>query len=557
MHHDRSPAIAEQRAGAGSKRYVAILETDSVCFPVRVHHEVLHVAGMVAFRIIKPVFLAAGVEVSAGGFKIRAIALGNLVKMDGVLSRGQIVEVKLDFVLAQGLDGVFEKDFAFFQDDVELGLQLVGNHARGDGAKHLAVLAGLDRDDGNEVGDALGELGHGAEFVGLAFAAALLLPGLVTSVYAATSDVPTTPGTAVVAQVGSTAITEEQLEKQSAPELAKARAGLLHARYEFYNAQRAVAKKAIDQELLSEQARAENVSVDELLKRHVDSKIKEPSEETLRFYFMNINTDQTYEAIRPKIVERIHSLQEKKYNEEYLKTLRAKKTIMITLDPPHEEVAVGDTPVMGPADAGVTIVEFADYQCPYCRAVEPTMNQIREQYKDKIRYSFRDFPLPMHPYAEKAAEASRCAGEQGQFWPYHDRIFTGDAEGLSDAHLRSTAADLKLDTVKFGKCLDSNQEQAAVAKDLDQGKSLGISGTPSFFINGYFVSGAISYDQLRELVDQQLARRTAKSVSDGASGNPQDGGVVKVVAPAKSRSASERPFCPTNANQPVVKGNCS
>lgn len=389
-----------------------------------------------------------------------------------------------------------------------------------------------------------------------AVVAALLLPGLVTAVHAATSDVSTTSGTAVVAQVGGTPITEEQLEKQSAPELEKARAGVLHARYENYNVQRAAAEKAIDQELLAQQAKAEDVSVDELLKRHVDSKIKEPSEEVLRFYFLNINTDQTYEALRPKIIERIHTVQEKKYKEEYLKALRAKKSIVITLDPPHEEVTVGDTPVLGSADAGVTIVEFADYQCPYCRAVEPTMNQLREQYKDKIRYSFRDFPLPMHPYAQKAAEASRCAGEQGQYWPYHDRIFTGDAESLSDAHLRSTAADLKLDTAKFGKCLDSNQEQAAVAKDLEVGKSLGISGTPSFFINGYFVSGTVSYDEFRELVDQQLARRT-KSVSDAGSANPQDGGVVKVVAPTKSRTASERPFCPTTANRPVVKGICS
>jgi len=390
-----------------------------------------------------------------------------------------------------------------------------------------------------------------------AFAAALLLPGFVTSAYAATSDVPITPGTAVVAQVGGIPITEDQLEKQAAPELAKARAGLLHARFDFYNAQREVAKKAIDQELLAQQAKAEGVSVDELLKRHVDSKIKEPSEETLRFYFMNINTDQTYEALRPKILDRIHSLQEKKYTEEYMKSLRAKKTIAIMLDPPHEDVAVGDTPVIGPADAGVTVVEFADYQCPYCRAVEPTMNQLREQYKDKIRYSYRDFPLPMHPYAEKAAEASRCAGEQGQYWPYHDRIFTGDAENLNDAHLRSTAADLKLDTDKFGKCLDSNKEQAAVAKDLDTGKSLGISGTPSFFINGYFVSGAISYDQLRELVDQQLARRNGKSVSDAGSRNPPEGAVVKVVAPAKHQASGERPFCPTTVSQHVKEGSCT
>jgi protein-disulfide isomerase len=390
-----------------------------------------------------------------------------------------------------------------------------------------------------------------------AVAAALLLPGVVTSAHSAASDTQTDRGASVVAQVGDTQITEEQLQKQSAADLAKARSALLHARYAYYSAEREAVNKAVDQGILADQARAENITVDELLKRHVDSQIKEPSEETLRIYFLNINTDQPYSVVRPKIVERIHSLQQKKYGAEYLKSLREKKKIVVLLEPPREEVAVGDTPVMGPAAAPVTIVEFADYQCPYCRAVEPTLNQLREQYKDKIRYSYRDFPLPMHPYAEKAAEASRCAGEQGQFWPYHDRIFTGDAESLSDSNLRSTAAALKLDSDKFGKCLDSGKEQAAVEKDLDQGKNLGVSGTPSFFINGYYVSGAISYDDLRELVDQQLAQQTNKSTSDARLGKPQGTDVVKVGAPSGSTSTNERASCRTTRDQRDLKGNCS
>jgi protein-disulfide isomerase len=390
-----------------------------------------------------------------------------------------------------------------------------------------------------------------------AVAAALLLPGLMTSAHGAASDAQTDRGASVVAQVGNTQITEEQLEKQSAADLAKARAALLRARYAYYSAEREAVNKAVDQGLLADQARAENITVDELLKRHVGNQVKEPSEETLRIYYLNINTDQPYSVLRPKIVERIHSLEEKKYGAEYMKSLREKKKVVVFLEPPREEVAVGDTPVMGPAAAPVTIVEFADYQCPYCRAVEPTLNQLREQYKDKIRYSYRDFPLPMHPYAEKAAEASRCAGEQGQFWPYHDRIFTGDAEGLSDSNLRATAAALKLDSDKFGKCLDSGKEQAAVEKDLDQGKNLGVSGTPSFFINGYYVSGAISYADLRELVDQQLTQRTNKSTSDAGLGKSQGTDVVKVVAPSRSTSTNERASCRTTRNQGDLKGNCS
>jgi protein-disulfide isomerase len=123
----------------------------------------------------------------------------------------------------------------------------------------------------------------------------------------------------------------------------------------------------------------------------------------------------------------------------------------------------------------------------------------------------------MHPYARKAAEASRCAGEQGQFWPYHDKIFSPGAEDMSVPVLKSTARQLKLNGDKFDKCLDSAQQAAAVEKDFNQGKDLGISGTPTIYINGYAISGAASFETLRELIQGQVDAAQEKKAADAAS----------------------------------------
>ncbi len=223
--------------------------------------------------------------------------------------------------------------------------------------------------------------------------------------------------------------------------------------------------------------------------------------------------------MRPKIIHSIRVLEEKQIADDYIKKLRDKQTIKVSLLPPHQDVAVGDTPVAGAPDATVTLVEFADYQCPYCRQEEPTLRKLREQFKDKVKYSYRDFPLPMHQYARKAAEASRCAGEQGKYWPYHDKLFSTSDQDLGVPGLKASARSLNLDGDKFDKCLDSGAESAAVEKDFDKGKDLGISGTPTMYINGYAISGAASLEVLRDLIQEQLDAQEGKAAN--ASSKPQ------------------------------------
>ena len=139
--------------------------------------------------------------------------------------------------------------------------------------------------------------------------------------------------------------------------------------------------------------------------------------------------------------------------------------------------------------------------------MQSALSQIQKNYKDKVKFVFRDFPLTrIHPQAYKAAEAARCAGDQGKYWEYHDILFA-NIKALQPEELKQYAADLKLDAAQFAACLDNNAYTAAVSKDLALGTQLGVSGTPAFFVNGRFLSGAQPYSAFVELIEEMLAAR--------------------------------------------------
>jgi len=188
-----------------------------------------------------------------------------------------------------------------------------------------------------------------------------------------------------------------------------------------------------------------------------------------------------------------------------------------TAEAPVVDMDVGDAPTKGPADAKVQIIEFSDFECPYCaKFVIETLPQILSTYGDKVLFAFKDYPLPasMHPYAEKAAEAAECANDQGKFWEYHDLIFQNQSQlstlvqadptnGVNQVveQLKQYAASLSLDTAKFNQCLDSGANAEKVASDAtamtEALTAAGVTrfGTPSFFINGKFTSGAYPFDE--------------------------------------------------------------
>ncbi len=168
--------------------------------------------------------------------------------------------------------------------------------------------------------------------------------------------------------------------------------------------------------------------------------------------------------------------------------------------------------VKGSATAKVELVHFSDYQCPYCkRFYEQNEAQLETEYvkTGKVKITFRNYPLPFHQNAQVAAEAAECAGLQGKFWEFHDVLFTkgnGDGTGLDAASLKQYAADLKLDTTKFGACLDNGETKSIVTKDAADGQTAGVSGTPTTFVNGVAVVGAVPYTDLKAAIDAALAK---------------------------------------------------
>lgn len=308
----------------------------------------------------------------------------------------------------------------------------------------------------------------------------------------------------VFCQIDSSVVAEISGRKVTVDELEDKQAGkLLQAKYKYYLAERDALEQYIDDQLLEMQAKKEAVTLDELFKRHVTVKIQEPTEDQLRFYYEGVQTEEPYDAARSKIIDTVHQLRVKKARDAYIAELRAQYGVVVELNQPKANVAVGDAPRLGSADAPVQIVEFADYECPYCQQVSGDLKRLSEQFGNKVSVVFKDFPLPMHPLAARAAEASHCAETQGKFWEFHDSLFQTKRLQMSD--LKEQARTLKLDTARFDKCLENGEQAALVKSETKEGQRLGLQGTPSFFVNGHFMSGAIGYSKLREAVMQELS----------------------------------------------------
>ncbi len=163
-------------------------------------------------------------------------------------------------------------------------------------------------------------------------------------------------------------------------------------------------------------------------------------------------------------------------------------------------------PSRGPLDAPVTIVEFGDFECPYCGALFTTLQAVQRSFPNEVRLVFRQFPLVgIHQYARKAAEASLCAHEQHRFWEFHDSLFSNQDE-IDVAALKRRALELSLDTVRFNDCLDSGARWADAERDIEAGVSSAVYRTPTMFINGLIFEGSHPYQDIVEVVRSELAR---------------------------------------------------
>lgn len=305
-------------------------------------------------------------------------------------------------------------------------------------------------------------------------------------------------GNIVVAEVDGAKITLAQFEQ-------KHPAALFQARNTFYETQRKAVDEYIDEYLLERQAQKENVTVAQLLENHVNSTIaKDPSDDALRVYYEGLDTAEPFEAVRVKIRDHLRERRVAKAKAAYMQALRGQAKVEFPLEPPRVLVSLDNTPVRGNVDAALKLIEYSDYECPYCQQIQPDLNKIEAEYKGKLAFAYKDTPLPMHSHAQKAAEAAHCSGVQGKYWEYHDLLLS--TKELEIPQLKAKARQLQLDTKAFDKCLDSGEQAGLVKSQLAEAQTLGIQGTPSFFLNGHFYSGSLPIEKLRQAVEEELKK---------------------------------------------------
>jgi protein-disulfide isomerase len=305
----------------------------------------------------------------------------------------------------------------------------------------------------------------------------------------------------VIAKVGGESITLEEVDRRAAGKLQR-------LRNEEYDARRQALDEMIVERLLQKEAAERGITQDALLKAEVDAKVTPPTAGDVKTIYEQNRAaagSRTLAELAP-VIER--SLREHRLAEraaQFRDELKAKTGVKVTLDAPRAAVAVpADAPALGPAGAPVTIVEYLDYQCPFCHRAQGVVDEVLNRYPGKIRFVHRDFLLGK-PRSLPAARAARCAGEQGKFWEYHRDLLLSSGD-MGDEDLRTRAAAMGLDAGKFSACVASDRFDADIKRSTESGNALGIDATPTFFINGRRLQGALPADQFAEVIDSELGR---------------------------------------------------
>ena len=282
---------------------------------------------------------------------------------------------------------------------------------------------------------------------------------------------------------------------------------LLPLRSQEYEIRKKALDSMIEQKLLEAAAKKKGLTTDQLLAQEVDAKIAAPSDAELEGYYFALREriNRPFAEVKTQLKDSLIQTKKQQARQEYLKSLRAGADVAIMLSAPRTKVDYDPSRLRGSSKAPVMIIEFSDYQCPYCHQAEPTVKQLLAKYGDKVSLAYRDYPLrAIHSQAEISAEASHCALEQGKFWEYHDQLFS--TTKLEKDDLIQYARDLKLDDQKFANCLSSGKYKEAVDKDLAEGGKAGVNGTPGFFINGIAISGAKQQETFTQIIDDELSR---------------------------------------------------
>ena len=284
-------------------------------------------------------------------------------------------------------------------------------------------------------------------------------------------------------------------------------ADLFALQQQIYALRKAALENLVARTILELEAARRNISVAELRKQLTEGKVEVTAAEVEQNYaehaqvFGTMSPDEAKERLRLDLES---SARMQKYRERLAGLRQSAKIELLLEEPRLPAINSLNAPSLGRETARVVIIEFADFECPYCRSSQPVLKELTKKYGDRIRLVFKHRPLEIHSQAFLASQAAFCAAQQGMFWAYHDALFASDE--LAPANLKTLAVNLHLDENKFNTCLTSEESRLAVQKDLDEARHFGINSTPTFVINGKLFRGAPELDQFTTAIDAELKR---------------------------------------------------
>ena len=326
---------------------------------------------------------------------------------------------------------------------------------------------------------------------------------------AATGPAPAADPAAVVATWNGGQLTYGEVEKDIKGQLIKLEVDYLTNRYQTESQ---ALEQLVMKGVLEAEAKAKGAAdVDALLKVEVEDKVTAPTEDEVRAHYAVLQRNlrgAAYEEVADRVrADLLRRRQGERFGA-YFEELKAKYGVKTTLtfpDMPRIPVSADDDPSKGAATASVTIIQFAEYQCPYCGQADKVIDQVLQQYDGKVKVVFRDYPLGFHDRAIPAAVAANCAGDQGKYWEMH-KLLMSNQRALEEADFVAHATALQLDLAKWNTCRQDPKQAAEVQKDFEDGNAVGVSGTPAFFINGIMLSGALPFEEFKVVIDRELAK---------------------------------------------------
>jgi protein-disulfide isomerase len=270
-------------------------------------------------------------------------------------------------------------------------------------------------------------------------------------------------------------------------------------------------RSMIVEKFMNKDPRKANLTNDEYLVKYVANNITITDQQIDAFVKeREIPSEHVNDQMKQRIRDYLENERRHAAVEAWIAEKTSKEPVEIYISKPSRpvfQVEVGKAPVTGSSNAKVTIVEFSDFQCPFCARGANVMNEVKKKYGNRVKIAFKNFPLPFHHHARSASIAGLCVHEQNAdlYWRMKDLMFE-DQQGLEQDGLIAKARSLNVDMDKFTDCLTSGKFEAMIDQDIEQGQKLGVKSTPTFFVNGMMVTGAQPLDAFSELIDQEFAK---------------------------------------------------